>query len=452
MIIGPNNRPMKHILLLAAFAAALPTNAQTIVATSFESWTGTVPDGWSGSKTTFATDSVQQATLNITYGIYAVRLVNNTSSHKRFTTQPQTVVDGTAYNISWYMRGQGEVRTGLFDGRPGGTSGYATYNSYVVASGVNWVQSTQQVVAANDTTGAEFILSVKSNNGIGVVEIDSVRIWVGTVNPPTISSIYDIQYTTNPNGDSPLLGQQAITGGRVTATSATGYSLQAGNGPWSGIYVFDTNAPAIGDSVTFTAGVQENFSMTQLMGVTGFAVVSSGNAIVTSNISTAQGAAEEWEGCLVKVTNADCTAGTDAFGQWTVNDGSGALLIDDIWYPYIPTVGTNYDVTGIAWYSFAERKIQPRDVNDVSVASGIADASAIEVTVLPNPASDVLTVVLPNIKADFTLSDATGRIVLRGAFNQQRNVLAVDALTPGVYNLLLNADGAMRNVRVVVQR
>ncbi|MEO8066117.1 MAG: T9SS type A sorting domain-containing protein [Flavobacteriales bacterium] len=442
---------MKKTLLLAAVAAALHTNAQTLVATSFENWTGSVPDGWSGSKTTFAPDSVQQADVNITYGIYAVRLVNNSTSHKRFTTQPQTVVDGTAYNISWYMRGQGEVRTGLFDGRPGGTSGYATYNSYVVA-GASWVQSTQQVVAANDTTGAEFIISVKSNNNIGVVEIDSVRIWVGTVNPPTNTSIYNIQYTTLPNGDSPLLGQQAITGGRVTATSATGYALQAGSGPWSGIYVFDTNAPAIGDSVTLTGTVQENFNQTQLSGVTGYAVVSSGNTIVTNNISTANGANEEWEGVLVKVTNADCTAGTDAFGQWTVNDGSGALLVDDIWYPYTPAVGTNYDVTGIAWYSFAERKIEPRDVNDVSVANGISDVNAIAVEVLPNPASDAITVVLPKGTANFTLSDATGRTVNAGIFAQQRNTLAIAELTPGMYNLLLTADGAARNVRVLVQR
>lgn len=442
---------MKKTLFLAAFAATLHANAQTVVATSFESWTGTVPDGWSGSKTTFAPDSVQQADINITYGTYAVRLVNNNTSHKRFTTQPQTVVDGTAYNISWYMRGQGDVRTGLFDGRPGGTSGYATYNSYATA-GANWVQTTQQVVAANDTTGAEFIISVKSSSGVGVVEIDSVRIWVGAVNPPTNTSIYNIQYTTNPNGDSPLLGQQAITGGRVTATSATGYALQAGSGPWSGIYVFDTNAPAIGDSVTLTGGVQENFNQTQLSGITDYTVVSSGNAIVTNNISTANGANEEWEGVLVKVTNADCTAGTDAFGQWTVNDGSGAVLVDDIWYPYTPTVGTNYDVTGIAWYSFAERKIEPRDVNDVSVASGIADVDAIEVDVLPNPVSDVLSVVLPKGTANYTLSDVAGRTVNAGVFAQQRNALDVSMLAPGAYNLLLAADGAVRNVRVVVQR
>ncbi|MFZ1686151.1 MAG: T9SS type A sorting domain-containing protein [Flavobacteriales bacterium] len=442
---------MKRTLLLAAFAAALNANAQTLVATSFENWTGTVPDGWSGSKTTFAPDSVQQATVNITYGSYAVRLVNNSTSHKRFTTQPQTVVDGTAYNISWYMRGQGQVRTGLFDGRPGGSSGYATYNSYV-AAGASWVQSTQQVVAANDTVGAEFILSVLSSSGVGVVEIDSVRIWVGTVNPPTISSIYDIQYTTLPNGDSPLLGQQAITGGRVTATSATGYALQAGSGPWSGIFVFDTNAPDIGDSVTFTAAVQENFNMTQLMGVTGFAVVSSGNAIITDNISTLQGAGEEWEGCLVKVSNADCTVAPDAFGQWTVNDGTGAILVDDIWYPYTPAVGTNYDVTGIAWYSFAERKIEPRDVNDVSLANGISDVNAIVVDVLPNPASDALTVLLPNGVANYLLSDASGRMVNAGTFAQQRNAFDVSSLAPGVYDLLLTADGAVRNVRVVVQR
>ena len=58
------------------------------------------------------------------------------------------------------MRGNGNIRVGLFDGRPGGSSGYAGYSPYtVVASPDAWTQVTQSITAAYDTTGGEFILS-----------------------------------------------------------------------------------------------------------------------------------------------------------------------------------------------------------------------------------------------------------------------------------------------------
>lgn len=446
---------MKHTLLFAALAASVCANAQLVTSTSFESWTGSTPDGWSGSKTTFSADSVQQADQLIQFGSYAVRLINNTGMHKRFTSQQLTVVDGQAYNISWYTRGAGDVRTGLFDGRTAG-SGYATYNNWVTVNGPAWTQTTQQVVAANDTVGAEFIISVRATpGGIGIVEIDSVRIELATINPPVNSSIYDIQYTTLPSGDSPLLGQSVNTGGRVAAFSTSGYALQSGNGPWSGIWVSDnTNAVALGDSVTITANVSENFNQTQLGGVTNFVLVNGGNSLVENNITTADANAEDWEGVLVRVGSAICTnadVGTN-FGQWVVNDGSADIWIDDLWYAYTPNQGTAYDVAGIAWYSFSERKIQPRDQDDVSVSWGIADASTFGVEVFPNPAADVLNVVLPNGNANYTMMDATGRAVLNGNMSSMRNALDVAMLAPGAYSLVLNTGSAIGTVRVMVQR
>ncbi|MBU1880383.1 hypothetical protein KKA08_00005, partial [bacterium] len=69
-----------------------------------------------------------------------------------------------------------------------------------------------------------------------------LMLWAGLVCAETI---YDIQYTTDPGGDSPLLGQTVTITGFVTAEGyAFGgayYFVQDADPPWSGIRVDDVN-------------------------------------------------------------------------------------------------------------------------------------------------------------------------------------------------------------------
>jgi len=66
----------------------------------FETWNDTLPTDWYGSKSTLDDDSVLQVASDVHGGTYAVRLRNGSeTSHKRFTTQPTTVVNGTIYTI-----------------------------------------------------------------------------------------------------------------------------------------------------------------------------------------------------------------------------------------------------------------------------------------------------------------------------------------------------------------
>ena len=170
---------MKWTLTLAALVfTAVQVNAQNIFASSFENWTGTTPDGWVGAKTSLEADSIIQADQSIQYGNYAVKLVNAESSHKRFTTQSLAVDSGLTYTIRFYVRGEGNIRTGLFDGRSSG-SGYSGYNPYINVNSQTWTMYSQQVTAIHDTTDGEFILSVqltKAQNGH--LDVDSVRIFV----------------------------------------------------------------------------------------------------------------------------------------------------------------------------------------------------------------------------------------------------------------------------------
>jgi hypothetical protein len=442
---------------MLALGSAL--QAQTVFTSDLESWTGNVPNGWVGAKTNLPQQDITQSNTNPHGGLLAVRLNNDTSSHRRFTTVQQTVVAGTAYTISFWVRGQGEVRTGLFDGRPGGSSGYSPYNGYTTVSSNTWQQVTQTVSCTNDTVGAEFIISVRNTIAPDHLLIDDVNIEVAGA--PSPSSIYSVQFTADPNGASPVANQGVITGGRVTGVvpsgTAKGYYLQAGTGGWSGIYVLDpTNTVNRGDSVTLGATVEESFGYTRLTNVTNFTIVSTGNPDpAITDVTTAQANTEPYEGVLSKVTNVPCVVAPNNFGEWKLFNGD-SLMVDDQMYAYPAMVGTSYSVTGCMFYSFGKYKIEPRDLNDVEVANSIADnAYFANVTVGPVPANEVLYISVGELASDrveYMLTDLQGRSIANGTFTSDRNIINVSGLNTGSYVLTLRTTEATRSTIVMVLR
>jgi len=439
--------------LVTALAITGATQAQIVFQNDFESWTGGLPDSWVGAKTSIETDSIAQETVNPQSGASACRLTNRESTHKRFTTGSVAVTNGTVYEITFWVRGAGEIRTGLYDGRTSG-SGYSAYNAYATV-GSSWVEVTQTVTCAHDTADGEFILSVHNSAGPDEIVVDNVTISVGTIDPPTPQTIHDIQFTSAPDGASPLAGTAVATGGIVTGAYGSGYWIQNGNGPWSGLFVFDGSiAPAIGDSVTVTGNVTEYFGLTEVNGVTAAAIVSSGNPVpTTTDITTAAANTEPYESVLVRVANADCTVLPDGNGQWKVNDGSGDVFVDDLLFAYTPAVGVSYNVTGPLSYSFSEWKIEPRDANDIEIFNGVLELDATDVTVMPNPTSDLLVIErTTNAPIDYTLLDAAGRTMIAGRATGSRFTVDVRALATGSYTLTLNDGTTLRGARVMVAR
>jgi predicted extracellular nuclease len=77
-------------------------------------------------------------------------------------------------------------------------------------------------------------------------------------------SIYDIQYTTDPSGDSPYEGQTVTTQGIVTAFFYDGGNrytfIQDGTGPWSGLVLYKPDGYVnVGDLLEVTGTVSEYF-------------------------------------------------------------------------------------------------------------------------------------------------------------------------------------------------
>lgn len=176
------------VLVLVLSVSGYFVKAQTIIFTNdLESWNGNVPVGLSGSKTTLVADSIKPYTTSSHSPTHAVQLINSLSGHKRFTTQAVSVTTGTVYTINFWVRGQGNIRTGLYDQRTTG-SGYAPYNAYVTVNSESWALVTQTLTCANTTTTAEFILSIQNTVAAGDhLQVDDISISYGGGGNPAIS-------------------------------------------------------------------------------------------------------------------------------------------------------------------------------------------------------------------------------------------------------------------------
>ncbi|MCX5800846.1 MAG: endonuclease [Candidatus Eisenbacteria bacterium] len=169
---------------------------------------------------------------------------------------------------------------------------------------------------------------------------------------------------------SPYDGYQVITRGIVTAQYGSSFVIQDGSGPWNGMWVRSTAEPSVRDSVTVRGRVTEsdgsgNAGNTLLVDAV---MVSSSLADALPDavtVSTAAACSEAYEGVLVEIVNAACTAPALGFGEWEVNDGSGPGRVDDLSYNFSPTLGSSYTVVGPVTYVNSYFKIEPRDANDV---------------------------------------------------------------------------------------
>ena len=429
---------LSALLLIGSYA-----NAQ-VFSSNFDNWTAGIPDGWDGPHSSLEGDSIIQVSTGSIYGSNSCQLVNAQSSHKRFNTDSVlSVVKNVSYEVKFWVKGQGDIRTNIYSG------GYGSYNNYIAVNTSSWTMYTQTVTADSTVSNAEIIFSVRNTiASSNHLQLDSVVISTTTV--PSVS-IYDLQYTTAPGGDSPYNGQSVLTGGIVSAVKTadtTGYFIQNGVGPWQGIYVYDTgNIPAIGDSITLSANVTEYFNMTELTNVNNYTVVSSGNTPYAAQGVTTMGVNDEqYEGVLVQVTNANCTNPSAGFGMFEVNDGSGVVLVDDQIYQYTATLNTAYNVTGVVDYSFSEYKILPRFLSDISIFSGIEEQQTFDANLYPVPARDNITIQV-NESVNYRVIDSKGSIVLHGSISKPTN-LDVSGLSNGIYSVVLT-NGTHSNVNQI---
>ncbi|MBU1985174.1 hypothetical protein KJ815_12295 [bacterium] len=193
-------------------------------------------------------------------------------------------------------------------------------------------------------------------------------------------TIYDIQFTTDSGGNSPLVGQTVATGGVVTAVGYTAQPIRyfisdPQGGLWHGILVNDNQNRnlSIGDSVRFQAEVQESNGQTRLRNiVSGSFVVGQPGSLVAPAMVGSGEIGESAEGVLVELTNAVVVAvqGT----EFTVDDGSGPVVVGRGWtFAHSPLVGdTLRYLRGLVTSVGTVYTLNPRDDNDFGFFSNRA--------------------------------------------------------------------------------
>jgi hypothetical protein len=375
---------MKHLFTLFSAVLLSSFSFGQVFQSELSSWSAGDPTDWMGTTTNIGSANVVEQTALPQFGTSWASLMNTSpTSHKRFTTQSVSVTEGETYTITMYVYGtQAEYRTNFYDLTNGEYGNYNEYLSLATTGGA--LQTTQQNVTipyGSSCTSAEFILSVRNTQdllGIGM-GVDKIDISVAGITH-TPKTIYEIQYTTSPSGDSPEMGNYVETSGVVTATyPGKGYWIQDGSGAFTGVFVADIyNTPSIDDSVTIKGQVVEFFEKTQIENIGLYTLESSPSVIPTATVVTTPQiqTEEEWEGVLIQAANVECTSNNEGFGMWEINSNPGtqadSALVDDDLFSFTASVGNTYDVTGIGDFSFGDRKILPRDLNDINGAgSGI---------------------------------------------------------------------------------
>ncbi|WP_246357105.1 invertase recombinase-like protein [Pyxidicoccus fallax] len=134
----------------------------------FEEWPGALPAMWFGSTSNIATDEVQKVQTNAFEGLNAVRLINASTTHKRFSTQAKSMPAGR-YSCTFQARGTGEVRNAFFGGD------YSNYSAYTAVNTPNWTRLAYNFNLAADVLDTfELIFSVLNTRGEHLL-IDDVR-------------------------------------------------------------------------------------------------------------------------------------------------------------------------------------------------------------------------------------------------------------------------------------
>lgn len=130
-------------------------------------------------------------------------------------------------------------------------------------------------------------------------------------------TVHDIQYTTNPNGDSPYNGDTVHVIGIVTS-SAQDYDLgfvyiqDEGGGPWSGLLLIGSGLDQFyrGEEISVFGQVMEDFGNTYLS-VSSAYLTGNYKEVVANDIDPSDSTAymgngyEQWEGVLVRYKDPD---------------------------------------------------------------------------------------------------------------------------------------------------
>ena len=139
--------------------------------------------------------------------------------------------------------------------------------------------------------------------------------------------------------------------------------------------------------------MDEYGNCTEIKNVTSTTVNSSGNTMPQPSIlSTLDCNSEDYEGVLIQTTGICDNENPDEpdnWGEWTINDGTGSVRIDDFGYLFEPVLNTEYLVTGVLHFKNGNYKIEPRDEFDIEIVNSQPEAPEITGIEIINSGSQI---------------------------------------------------------------
>jgi hypothetical protein len=259
-------------------------------------------------------------------------------------------------------------------------------------------------IPADAEYGTTYRAAITDVSDVTITDTSDVFTIIAT---PTIN---EIQSSTTDGDASTFEGSIVRTSGVVVFSDGSDeYYLADSAGANNGILVFDAaniGGLSVGDSVVIEAEVDENFDLTQLENVVSISVEASGKPVVATRIETGD-YDETYESVLLQFVNVEVTNDDLGFGEFEVNDGSGALAIDDRFYLHSAVMGENITVTAIGNYSFGAYKVLPRSSSDIVSASDTVVSGVYTVDNEKDTISDIpFSHDLATFKSNITPSDS----------------------------------------------
>src|SRR6056300_928364 len=324
--------------------------------------------------------------------------------------------------------------------------------------------------------------------------------------------VYDIQYTMDPFGDSPLETQEVTVKGVVTASTKIGdlgylYIQDETGSAWSGIWCvgIGLNQFYRNEEVEVTGVVEEYYGMTRLNVTSANKTGNLGNVSATvldpsDSASYANFGWEPYESMFIRYEQPNgklhISQTNLGFGDFAVSSSNTAAvshsgrvlagrqsttayssldvqLVTDTSYssldgemnvtPIVVNDTMTFDaIEGILFYGFSNYRLLPRNNNDfiganVTLDSVYVPTSPLNIvelgqstwTYYPNPVRDLLNVEATT-SGTVQLFNAQGRIVHATDFNAQTRI-DVSALPTGMYILKLQSAEGVKSARIFIQ-
>lgn len=332
-------------------------------------------------------------------------------------------------------------------------------------------------------------------------------------------TIYDAQYV-DPNGgtdDSPFNFQNVTLTGVVTASAESNnlgavFIQQEGLTEWAGIHLKSgpgLDTLKVGDVVTVTGFIAEEFGATLINFVTAHEVIGTSNispVTVAPEVFTSYSLAEteKYESMLIElqnpvgnlyVVNDNPDGPNNNFGDWRVGSDSlnadtgcrittgritsnvfsslnVSYINDSVWVNNsgtlnVPAIviknGDQFEaIRGIMYYGFNNMRLLPRNNDDFSIMTvGVSDRllPVSHISLFPNPVhfESVLELTLENeMTLDISMYDLNGKLVQKFANHeswpegkQRRTLHFHDSIPTGTYFLVISNGKEFQRIKMI---